>query len=102
MVVAPTGALPFLRDPYDIEEEPFAQIMTEPVPRQIGRAAGAFAIMACLSVFLVHAPIRLGLVMAPGLFPLRLRLADALAELPADLLLFHVCLPLALPHINLR
>ena len=27
---------------------------------------------------------------------------DALAELPADLLLFHVCLPLTLPHLNIR
>ena len=30
------------------------------------------------------------------------QLMDALAELPADLLLFHVCLPLTLPHLNIR
>ena len=31
-----------------------------------------------------------------------LQLMDALAELPADLLLFHVCLPLTLPYLNIR
>lgn len=30
------------------------------------------------------------------------QLMDALAELPADLLLFHVCLPLTLPYLNIR
>lgn len=31
-----------------------------------------------------------------------MQLMDALAELPADLLLFHVCLPLTLPYLNIR
>ena len=31
-----------------------------------------------------------------------MQLMDALAELPADLLLFHVCLPLTVPYLNLR
>ena len=31
-----------------------------------------------------------------------MQLVDALAELPADLLLFHVCLPLTLPYLNIR
>lgn len=98
-----SGALPFLRDPYDADnEEPFGQIMTAPLREQMTRAGGAFLVMACLSVVLVHLPIQLAIGAAPQLFPLRLRLADALAEVPADLLLFHVCLPLTLPHLNLR
>lgn len=96
-------ALPFLRDPYDLEnEEPFGQLMTQPMQEQIVRAMGAFAVMACLAVACVHTPIQLARTMAPALFPLRLKLVDVLAELPADLLLFHVCLPLTLPHLQTR
>jgi E3 ubiquitin-protein ligase MARCH6 len=97
------GALPFLRDPYDMEnEEPFGQLMTAPLREQMARAAGAFAVMACLAVACIHVPIRAASTLAPALFPLRLKLVDALAELPADLLLFHVCLPLTLPHLHIR
>ncbi len=97
------GALPFLRDPYDMDnEEPFGQLMTAPLREQMARAAGAFAVMACLAVACIHVPIRAASFLAPALFPLRLKLVDALAELPADLLLFHVCLPLTLPHLHLR
>lgn len=97
------GALPFLRDPYDMDnEEPFGQLMTAPMREQMVRVAGAFAVMACLAVACIHVPIRAATALAPALFPLRLKLVDALAELPADLLLFHVCLPLTLPHLHLR
>ncbi len=97
------GALPFIRDPYDMDnEEPFGQLMTAPMRDQMVRAAAAFAVMACLAVVCIHVPIRAATVLAPALFPLRLKLVDALAELPADLLLFHVCLPLTLPHLHLR
>ncbi|CAL8470841.1 g10383 [Coccomyxa elongata] len=97
------GALPFIRDPYDMDnEEPFGQLMTAPMRDQMVRAAAAFAVMACLAVVCIHVPIRAATVLAPALFPLRLKLVDALVELPADLLLFHVCLPLTLPHLHLR
>ena len=101
--VGGAGALPFIRDPYDMDnEEPFGQLMTAPIRDQMVRAAAAFAVMACLAVVCIHVPIRAATALAPALFPLRLKLVDALAELPADLLLFHVCLPLTLPHLHLR
>jgi E3 ubiquitin-protein ligase MARCH6 len=76
--------------------------MTQPMREQVCRAMGAFAVMACLAVACVHTPIQLARMLAPALFPLRLKLVDALAELPADLLLFHICLPLTLPHLQAR
>ncbi|CAL5223373.1 g5878 [Coccomyxa viridis] len=96
-------ALPFLRDPYAYEEEePFGQMMTAPIRDQMYKAVTGFAIMACLAVACIHVPVHLAKALSPSLFPLHLKLMDALAELPADLLLFHVCLPLTLPYLNIR
>lgn len=91
-------ALPWLQDPYNVEEEPLRQFMLHALPSQLEREVQAFVLMACLAVLLVYVPVRLATALAPSLFPLDMRLlGGSLTEAPLDLLLVQVCLPLTAP-----
>jgi hypothetical protein len=46
--------LPWLRDPFDQEEEPMRAVMTAPLGQQLEREASGMAVMACLAVLLCH------------------------------------------------
>ena len=96
------GALPWLKDPFDPEGEPLQQVLTSPILSQLEREATSLATMSCLAVLLVHLPIKLASTLAPSLFPLSFYPLDTVTEVPADMLLLHVCLPFTLPHLNVR
>lgn len=57
---------------------------------------------AGLCVLLVRLPAILLRSTVPHLFPLRLGFLDPFAQIPADVLLFHICLPFAIEHMKLR
>ncbi|KAK9812860.1 hypothetical protein WJX72_004825 [[Myrmecia] bisecta] len=95
------GALPWLRDPYE-EEDALQQMMTMPFTMQAQREAAALLTMSLLAVVLVHIPVRLARTLAPGLYPLHFHVVDAFSEVPADMLLFHVCIPFTVPHLHIR
>ncbi|KAL0020826.1 hypothetical protein WJX79_004115 [Trebouxia sp. C0005] len=97
-----SGALPWLKDPFDPEGEPLQQVLTSPLLSQLEREATSLATMSCLAVLLVHLPIKLASTLAPSLFPLSFYPLDTVTEVPADMLLLHVCLPFTLPHLNVR
>jgi len=96
------GALPWLKDPFDPEGEPLQQVLTSPILTQLEREATSLATMSCLAVLLVHLPMKLASTLAPSLFPLSFYPLDTVTEVPADMLLLHVCLPFTLPHLNVR
>ncbi|KAL3131681.1 hypothetical protein ABBQ38_007973 [Trebouxia sp. C0009 RCD-2024] len=96
------GALPWLKDPFDPEGEPLQQVLSSSMLLQLGRAAGSLATMSCLAVLLVHLPIKLARVLVPSLFPFAFHHLDTITEVPADMLLLHVCLPFTLPHLHIR
>ena len=77
-------------------------MLTSPVLTQLEREATSLATMSCLAVLLVHLPIKLASWVAPSLFPLSFHPLDTVTEVPADMLLLHVCLPFTLPHLNVR
>lgn len=70
--------------------------------QQLEREAYAMSCLACLTVLLLHFPLRLTKLAYPGMLPLRLSLSSPFAEAPTDLLLFHFLLPLTIPRLNLR
>jgi len=56
-----------------------------------------------LGVLTVHIPALAARALAPGLFPLRLQLYDPLTQIPADVMVFHVLVPLVtLEHERMR
>lgn len=91
-----------MKDPFDPEGEPLQQVLTSPMLTQLEREATSLATMSCLAVLLVHLPIKLAAAVAPSLFPLSFHALDTVTDVPADMLLLHVCLPFTLPHLNLR
>lgn len=101
-MVVSAGALPFFRDPYEGDEEPMRALMTLGLGQQLEREAYALSCLACLTVLLLHIPLRLTKAALPGLLPLRLSLSSPFAEAPTDLLLFHFILPLTVPRMRVR
>lgn len=96
------GALPWLKDPFDPEGEPLQQVLSSSMSHQLEREATSLATMGCLAVLLLHLPIKLASLLNPSLFPLAFHSLDSVTEIPADMLLLHVCLPVTLTHLNLR
>ena len=96
------GALPWLKDPFDPEGEPLQHVLSSSILVQLGREAMSLATMSCLAVLLVHLPIKLAAAVAPSLFPFSFHALDTVTEVPADMLLLHVCLPFTIPHLHVR
>lgn len=76
--------------------------MTLGLGQQLEREAYAFSCLACLSVLLLHLPLRITKGLLPGVLPLKLNLGSPFIEAPTDLLLFHFLLPLTIPRLRLR
>ncbi|KAI7989710.1 putative E3 ubiquitin ligase SUD1 [Camellia lanceoleosa] len=51
---------------------------------------------------LVFLPVKLAMRMAPSIFPLDISVSDPFTEIPADMLLFQICIPFAIEHFKLR
>ena len=96
------GALPFFKDPYEGDEEPMRALMVLGLGQQLEREACALAALACLTVILLHLPLRLTKLALPGMLPLQFNLTSPFAEAPTDLLLFHFLLPLTVPRLRIR
>jgi E3 ubiquitin-protein ligase MARCH6 len=96
------GVLSFLRDPADPNYNPFRDLVEEPLHRHLRRVALSLLIYGVLVVLLVFIPIRLALACRPALFPLNLRFSDPFTEVPADMLLFHICIPFTVEHFKPR
>lgn len=96
------GVLPFFRDPYEGDEQPMRALMLLGLGQQLEREAYAMACLACLTVLLLHMPLRLTKAALPGMLPLRFSLGSPFAEAPTDLLLFHFLLPLTIPRLQVR
>lgn len=96
------GVLAFLRDPADPNYNPFRDLVDDPLHKHVRRVAVSFVVYGNLVVMLVYLPVRAALALAPSLFPLNLRFSDPFLEIPADMLLFHVCVPFTIEHVRPR
>nr|PNR39211.1 hypothetical protein PHYPA_019489 [Physcomitrium patens] len=86
------GVLYFLRDPADPNYNPFRDLIDDPLHKH----ARPWIVM------LVFLPVRLAISIAPRMFPLDIRVSDPFTEIPADMLLFHICIPFAVEHFRPR
>ncbi|KAK9827313.1 hypothetical protein WJX81_003637 [Elliptochloris bilobata] len=93
-------ALPWLKDPYDLEDESFRELWAAPLVAQLAGSVRSFVVVAAATVAAVHLPARLAA--RAGVLPLRFQLVNSGGEVPADLLLFHVLFPFTLPHLHAR
>ncbi|GBF99992.1 hypothetical protein Rsub_12719 [Raphidocelis subcapitata] len=97
------GALPFVRDPTAPDRNPLKELLEAPLPRHLAAVAASACAYAALGALAVHLPALAARALAPGLFPLRLQLFDPLTQVPADMLVVHVLVPLAtIEHERLR
>ncbi|KAA8496036.1 putative E3 ubiquitin ligase SUD1 [Porphyridium purpureum] len=94
----------FLRNPDDPDVHPLRELVEKPLSRHMRRMTISLFIYAPLIILLVYVPTHACAFLVPQLLPFRLRFSDPLTEVPADLLLFHVCVPLAsaVQHTNPR
>ncbi|KAJ0644175.1 putative Zinc finger, RING-CH-type, Zinc finger, RING/FYVE/PHD-type [Helianthus annuus] len=60
------------------------------------------AVYGSLIVMLVFLPVKLAMRMAPSIFPFDISVSDPFTEIPADMLLFQICIPFAVEHFKLR
>lgn len=96
------GVLYFLRDPADPNYNPFRDLIDDPVHKHARRVLLSVAVYGSLIVMLVFLPVKLAMRMAPSIFPLDISVADPFTEIPADILLFQICIPFAIEHFKLR
>eukprot|EP00184_Porphyridium_aerugineum_P005636 CAMPEP_0184696662 /NCGR_PEP_ID=MMETSP0313-20130426/3882_1 /TAXON_ID=2792 /ORGANISM="Porphyridium aerugineum, Strain SAG 1380-2" /LENGTH=1180 /DNA_ID=CAMNT_0027155331 /DNA_START=258 /DNA_END=3800 /DNA_ORIENTATION=- len=85
----------FLRNPDDPDFHPFRELVELPLSRHMRRLTISIFIYVPLILLLVYVPAELCMALGSSVFPFQLRFSDPLTEVPADLLLFHVCIPLA-------
>ncbi|XP_074275538.1 putative E3 ubiquitin ligase SUD1 [Silene latifolia] len=97
-----TGVLYFLRDPADPNYNPFRDLIDDPVHKHARRVLLSVAVYGSLIVMLVFLPVKLAMRMAPSIFPLDISVSDPFTEIPADILLFQICIPFAIEHFKLR
>lgn len=97
-----TGVLYFLRDPADPNYNPFRDLIDDPVHKHARRVLLSVAVYGSLIVMLVFLPVKLAMRMAPSVFPLDISVLDPFTEIPADILLFQICIPFAMEHFKLR
>ncbi|XP_022727397.1 probable E3 ubiquitin ligase SUD1 isoform X2 [Durio zibethinus] len=96
------GVLYFLRDPADPNYNPFRDLIDDPVHKHARRVLLSVAVYGSLIVMLVFLPVKLAIRMAPSIFPLDISVSDPFTEIPADMLLFQICIPFAVEHFKLR
>ncbi|KAE9613615.1 hypothetical protein Lal_00016144 [Lupinus albus] len=96
------GVLYFLRDPADPNYNPFRDLIDDPVHKHARRVLLSVAVYGSLIVMLVFLPVKLGMRTAPSIFPLDILVSDPFTEIPADMLLFQICIPFAIEHFKLR
>lgn len=96
------GVLYFLRDPADPNYNPFRDLIDDPVNKHARRVLLSVAVYGSLIVMLVFLPVKLAMRMAPSIFPLDISVSDPFTEIPADMLLFQICIPFAIEHFKLR
>ncbi|KAE8672822.1 putative E3 ubiquitin ligase SUD1 [Hibiscus syriacus] len=96
------GVLYFLRDPADPNYNPFRDLIDDPVHKHARRVLLSVAVYGSLIVMLVFLPVKLSMRMAPSIFPLDILVSDPFTEIPADMLLFQICIPFAVEHFKLR
>lgn len=96
------GVLYFLRDPADPNYNPFRDLIDDPVHKHARRVLLSIAVYGSLIVMLVFLPVKLAMRMAPSIFPLDISVSDPFTEIPADMLLFQICIPFAIEHFKLR
>ncbi|GMJ12850.1 SUPPRESSOR OF DRY2 DEFECTS 1, ECERIFERUM 9 [Hibiscus trionum] len=96
------GVLYFLRDPADPNYNPFRDLIDDPVHKHARRVLLSVAVYGSLIVMLVFLPVKLAMRMAPSIFPLDISVSDPFTEIPADMLLFQICIPFAVEHFKLR
>ncbi|XP_057494631.1 probable E3 ubiquitin ligase SUD1 isoform X2 [Actinidia eriantha] len=96
------GVLYFLRDPADPNYNPFRDLIDDPVHKHARRVLLSVAVYGSLIVMLVFLPVKLAMRMAPSVFPLDISLSDPFTEIPADMLVFQICIPFAIQHFKFR
>ncbi|KAM0060986.1 hypothetical protein Hdeb2414_s0004g00130641 [Helianthus debilis subsp. tardiflorus] len=96
------GVLYFLRDPADPNYNPFRDLIDDPMYKHARRVLLSVAVYGSLIVMLVFLPVKLAMQMAPSIFPLDISVSDPFTEIPADMLLFQICIPFAVEHFKLR
>ncbi|CAK7329906.1 unnamed protein product [Dovyalis caffra] len=96
------GVLYFLRDPADPNYNPFRDLIDDPVHKHARRVLLSIAVYGSLIVMLVFLPVKLAMRTAPSIFPLDISVSDPFTEIPADMLLFQICIPFAIEHFKLR
>ncbi|KAF1875002.1 hypothetical protein Lal_00007618 [Lupinus albus] len=96
------GVLYFLRDPADPNYNPFRDLIDDPVHKHARRVLLSVAVYGSLIVMLVFLPVKLAIRMTPSIFPLDISVSDPFTEIPADMLLFQICIPFAIEHFKLR
>lgn len=65
-------ALPWLKDPYDLEDESFRELWAAPLAAQLAGSVRSFVVVAAATVAAVHLPARLAA--RAGVLPLRFHL----------------------------
>ncbi|THG17546.1 hypothetical protein TEA_011458 [Camellia sinensis var. sinensis] len=101
-IVLRNGVLYFLRDPADPNYNPFRDLIDDPVHKHARRVLLSVAVYGSLIVMLVFLPVKLAIRLAPSIFPLDISVSDPFTEIPADMLIFQICIPFALEHFKLR
>lgn len=96
------GVLYFLRDPADPNYNPFHDLIHDPIHKHARRVLLSVVVYGSLIVMLIFLPVKLALHIAPSMFPLDIRVSDPFTEIPADMLLFHICIPFAIEHFRPR
>ncbi|KAG9148194.1 hypothetical protein Leryth_014108 [Lithospermum erythrorhizon] len=96
------GVLYFLRDPADPNYNPFRDLIDDPVYKHARRVLLSVAVYGSLIVMLVFLPAKLAMRVSPSIFPLDISISDPFTEIPADMLLFQICIPFAIEHFKLR
>nr|GEY25083.1 probable E3 ubiquitin ligase SUD1 isoform X2 [Tanacetum cinerariifolium] len=96
------GVLYFLRDPADPNYNPFRDLIDDPVHKHARRVLLSVTVYGSLIVMLVFLPVKLAMRMAPSVFPLDISVSDPFTEIPANMLLFQICIPFAIEHFKLR
>lgn len=96
------GVLYFLRDPADPNYNPFRDLIDDPIHKHARRVLLSVVVYGSLIVLLVFLPVKLAMFLAPSLYPLDTSMSDPFTEIPADMLLFHICIPFAIEHFRPR
>ncbi|KAL2455602.1 putative E3 ubiquitin ligase SUD1 [Abeliophyllum distichum] len=97
-----SGVLYFLRDPADPNYNPFRDLIDDPLHKHARRVLLSVAVYGSLIVMLVFFPVKFAMQMAPSIFPLDISVSDPFTEIPADMLLFQICIPFAIEHFKPR